>query len=292
MKTILDMVNENVKSEPELSFTRLDIEKRLGVPSGRYTNSGPLLPPLGGMIITVFFYTLLSYCPESFYKDMFTKRGVVQYVIVFFSAWSLLILFVKHFKIRLQCRALSLKILPINDPGFVLTPASSVQILENLYRTVDDPKQFLLTKRIQNALSNLRNMGRIGDVDEVLQSHAENDEEVVDSSYTMIRGLIWAIPVLGFIGTVQGLSMALGSFWGVIANSQQIDQLRGALQNVTGGLSTAFETTLVGLVAALCIHLLMITVKRREEQFLDDCRDYCQQYIVSRLRLIASDRKE
>ena len=77
----------------------------------------------------------------------------------------------------------------------------------------------------------------------------------------------------------------VGSFGGVLSNSQEMDQMRSALQEVTGGLSTAFETTLEGLVAALCIHMLMIMVQRREEQFLDECKDYCQKHIVGRLRL-------
>jgi biopolymer transport protein ExbB/TolQ len=63
--------------------------------------------------------------------------------------------------------------------------------------------------------------------------------------------------------------------------------MRSALQGVTSGLATAFETTLVGLVAALAIHLVMILIKRREEQFLDACKDYCQKYVVGRLRLTA-----
>jgi len=287
MKTLTDMAKEQVKAEAELSFDRSDIERRIGFPAGQFTSPGPLLTLLGAAVLTVAYYGLLTVVPPSGYTDMFTKRGFVPYVIVFFTSWSAMILLVKMSKIRLQRRALSINLLPTEDPGFVLTPASAQNVLENLYRTVDDPQRFLLTKRIHNALANLRNIGRVGDVDELLSTQAENDEGIVDSSYTVIRGLIWAIPVLGFIGTVQGLSGALGSFWGVVSHADDVVQMRGALQGVTGGLSTAFETTLIGLVAALAIHLMMILVRRREEQFLDACKDYCQKHVVGRLRLSA-----
>jgi len=285
MRTLTDLAKDQMKAEPELSFDRWDIERRIGFPAGQFTSPGPLLALLVAIILTVAFYGALAAVPPSAYTDMFTKRGAVQYVIMFFSFWSGMLLVVKNGKLRLQRKALGINLLPAEDPGFVLTPASAQQVLENLFRTVDDPRRFILTKRIHDALANLKNIGRVGDVDEILRTQAENDEGAVESSYTLVRGLIWAIPVLGFIGTVQGLSRALGAFWGVVSHSDQVGEMRSALQGVTGGLATAFETTLVGLVAALAIHLMMILVKGREEQFLDQCKDYCQKYVVGRLRL-------
>lgn len=291
MKTLSDMAKEQSGSDERLSLDRADIERRLGLPAGPFTSPGAVMTLLGAAVLTVAFYALLTRIPESAFTSMFTQRGVVPYVIVFFSSWSVMILLVKLGKLRAQRKALAIDLLPEDDPGFVLTVASAQNVLERLYRSVDDPQRFLLTKRIHNALANLKNIGRAGDVDEILRTQAENDEAVVDSSYTVVRGLIWAIPVLGFIGTVQGLSGALGSFWGVVSKAGEIAEMRDALQGVTGGLSTAFETTLIGLVAALAIHLIMIFVRRREEQFLDACKDYCQKYVVGRLRL-SMDRSE
>jgi len=289
MENLVDMVKKELPAEPELSFNRSDIEKRLAFPAGQFTSPGPLLAPLLAVVLTVGFYGLLTLFPQWTLTVMFTRRGPVPYAIVLLSAWSIVILLLKDRKLALQRKALGLKLLPTDDPGFILTPASAEGVLEKLYQSVDDPQRFLLTRRIHNALSNLRNMGRITDVDGVLRTQDENDEAEVDASYTVVRGFIWAIPILGFIGTVLGLSIALGSFGGVLANADQMDQLRTALQSVTGGLATAFETTLEGLVAALCVHLLMVAVRRREEKFLAACRDYCQRYIVGRLRLTGGE---
>lgn len=289
-KTIEDLARP--ASDPELSFDKADIEKRLGFPAGQFTSPGPVLAPLLAIVLTVGFYTLLTAFPGSGLARMFTERGAIPYVIVFLAAWSLTVLLIKYFKLSLQRKSLALDLLPTDDPGFVLNPVSARRVLERLHQSVDNPQHFLLTRRIHTTLANLQNMGRVGDVGEMLSAQADHDEAAVDSSYTVLRGFIWAIPVLGFIGTVWGLSSALGSFGGVLSAAEEMEQLRSALQEVTGGLSTAFETTLQGLVAALVIHLAMVGISRKEEQFLDECKDYCQKHIVGRLKLTSEEGEQ
>ena len=160
------------------------------------------------------------------------------------------------------------------------------ELLNSMYEFVDDIKKFVLFNRINIALSNLKNLGRVTDVDEILRSQSEADESVMETSYSLLRGLIWAIPVLGFIGTVLGLSQAIGNFGTVLENSENISEITGSLKSVTGGLSTAFDTTLTALVAALGIQCLVTVLKKNEEEFLDDCIDYCQNNIVQKLRMM------
>jgi hypothetical protein len=96
----------------------------------------------------------------------------------------------------------------------------------------------------------------------------------------------WAIPVLGFIGTVMGLSTAIGGFAAVLQSAEDLSQIKSSLQGVTGGLATAFETTLQALVAALIIQLILTFLKKSEEEFLDECSEYCVRNVVNRLRIM------
>jgi biopolymer transport protein ExbB/TolQ len=66
-------------------------------------------------------------------------------------------------------------------------------------------------------------------------------------------------------------------------------RMKDHLKDVTAGLSTAFETTLVGLVFALILHLLADLVQQRETDFLDECNDYCHAHVVSKLRIRARE---
>jgi len=270
---------------PELSFSKSDPERRIGFPAGRYTTPGILLPMLIAVALTLAFFGCLRLIPNTAFAASFTQRGAIPYFIIFACFWGIALLAVKQRKLALQRRALGLRFLPPDDPAFTLTPESADRVLQELFQPVDDPQRFYLTRRIHHALSNLRNIRRIADVAGVLRTQTENDEAQVDSSYTLLRGLLWTLPVLGFIGTVLGLSVALGSFGQVLEGAKEISELRSALQTVTGGLATAFETTLQGLVATVIVHTLMIFVQGREEAFLEDCNDYCQRYVIGRLRL-------
>jgi biopolymer transport protein ExbB/TolQ len=144
---------------------------------------------------------------------------------------------------------------------------------------------------VRGVLRMMRNLGRVGDVDELLASRADQDEASNDSGYTVLRGFIWAIPVLGFIGTVLGLTEAMGQFGATLGSVQEgagSSQVSALVQNLTGvldGLKTAFVTTGQALVAVLIIQLVMIAVKRADEQLLDDIQGTCTRTIVARVRL-------
>ena len=108
----------------------------------------------------------------------------------------------------------------------------------------------------------------------------------METSYSMLQSFVWAIPVLGFIGTVLGLSDAIAAFSSVLGTANDVSEISSALRGVTAGLSTAFETTLVALVAALFIQLSLTALKKAEEEFLDECGEYCLRNVVGKLRIM------
>ena len=63
-------------------------------------------------------------------------------------------------------------------------------------------------------------------------------------SYAVPRVMIWAIPLMGFIGTVVGISKAVAGFSGFLQTAEEIDQIKQAIGGVTTGLAIAFDTTL------------------------------------------------
>jgi biopolymer transport protein ExbB/TolQ len=237
--------------------------------------------------MTAVFYAVLfpfrqNWIAGSFF---FERNRETPACIVFLTFWSLTILGLKWTKLRLQERALRTVVVPARAE-FVLTPHTVDEVYQHIHEAVDDPLQFVVFHRITQALSNLRNLGRVADVDAILRAQGETDESAMETSYALLQGFVWAIPVLGFIGTVEGLSIAIGGFGSVLSSASDFEQIKVALRGVTGGLSTAFETTLQGLVAALAIQLLMTTLKKSEEEFLDSCSEYCSRHIVSRLRMM------
>lgn len=274
----------------ELNWARQDVEQRFFFAGGRFTRVNGLLTGLIGILLAVAFYAVLMTTPLSrtSFGQIFLDRGPTQHAVVVLFFWSLAILVFKRSKLRLQRRAFDVRVLP-DEPGFVISPSTVDQVLDRIREIADDPRHFMVLNRVEMALSNLRNLGRVGDVEEILRSQASQDESQMETSYALLQGFVWAIPVLGFIGTVLGLSQAIGSFTAVLGTGEDVSAITGALGKVTAGLATAFDTTLVALVAALIIQLLMVMTKKSEEEFLDEAMEYGIRNIVGRLRLDSPD---
>jgi len=278
-------------TDPLLNWAKRDFEQKFGFKGGRFTAVNNLFTFFLAAILTAFFFAFAIYGlnrieQTRFIAEMFLLRGPVPYPTMFLTFWCLAILIVKKKKLTEQRKALDLKPFP-DDPAFLLNPETAQTILAEITRLVDDTRNFVLLNRIERALSNLRNIGRISDVSDILQTQAEYDEAQQESTFRLINGFIWAIPVLGFIGTVLGLSAAIGGFGETLAVAgEDVGALKESLGGITGGLSTAFETTLVALVAALVIQLWMTFAQQEESLFLDECSDYCHAHVVSKLRLM------
>lgn len=273
----------------KLNWGRIDIEQRFGFTGGRFTSVNRIFSFLIAVVLTVAFFAFVTFvlkptAATGWIAAMFLERGPTQYAVMFLFFWAVAMLWIKLSKLRFQEKALTLSAVP-QQPDFVLTPQTAQTVLRRLHELVDSTANFVLLNRIERALSNLNNIGRVGDVSSILKTQAEFDESQSASSYSVITGFIWAIPVLGFIGTVLGLSTAIGNFSTTLQAGGDMASIRQSLEGVIGGLSTAFETTLVALVAALFVQLIQIYVQSRESEFLDRCNDYCHSHILARLRL-------
>jgi biopolymer transport protein ExbB/TolQ len=277
-------MTEKIEAIRKLSWRRDDFERRLGFNGGRYTKVGALCSGLIALIFTVAYYVTLIFIPESAFTRMFTDRGWTPYAVVFLGFWTFCILFIKTRKIKLQRRPLELPILPV-DPDFTLTVDTVDEVADTISKHAESPKDFIVYRRVVQTLSNLRNFGQISDADSLFRTQAEQDENASQTSYALVNGFLWAIPILGFIGTVIGLSQAIGSFTGVLTATSDISTLTPALKDVTAGLSTAFETTLVALAVALALQLFATFVHKSEEELLDACSEYCTVNVVTKLRV-------
>lgn len=265
-----------------------DIEQRLGFRGGKYTDVNLFLATVLASLFTAGFYIGLCHVPkavrEMTYFQMLLERGWTPYAMVFLAFLALSILFIKWRKLAFQKRAFKLELIPVGQT-FALTSETALDVIAKLNSLVDEPKRFVLFNRIERALLNLKNVGNLSDVSEMLRAQAETDEGAADSSYGVLSGIVWVIPILGFIGTVIGLSGAIGGFGAVLGADATIDSLREGLTPVTSNLSVAFDTTFVALVFAMVIQLLITLLRKKEDQFLDECRDYAHVNIISKLRI-------
>jgi biopolymer transport protein ExbB/TolQ len=126
---------------------------------------------------------------------------------------------------------------------------------------------------IRAGLAKLGLSGTSQDVRETLKTQADVDLGRLISSMATMNYLAWAIPAIGFLGTVRGLagSMTLAGEGGA--------QLRIATQHLT----IAFDCTLVALALSLVSMFLIHTLQHEEESLVIDCQQYCLEHLVNRI---------
>ena len=122
-----------------------------------------------------------------------------------------------------------------------------------------------LGQRLQETLQYVQAAHREG-LEEHLKYLAELAVERLHQSYAMIRTITWAIPILGFLGTVIGITMA-------IANVTP-EQLDSSLGEVTGGLAVAFDTTALALGMSIVMVFASFVVERSEQSILNDVEQF------------------
>ncbi len=278
----------NDEAKKPLDWHSSDIERRLGFSGSKYTDVNTWLAIILSALITGGLFAALCNASSAIRRHpavaILLERGWTPYAMVSLFMLAIVILFVKWRKLAFQKRALSVELIPVGT-SFALTPDTAVDVLKTLNGIVDDPKRFVLFNRIERALLNLRNVGNLSDVSEMLRAQAENDESHTESSYGLLAGIVWVIPILGFIGTVIGLSGAIGGFGAVLNADATVSSLKDSLTPVTGSLGIAFDTTFVALLLAMVIQMAMTVLRRQEELFLDACREYSHVNIISRLRI-------
>ena len=214
--------------------------------------------------------------------DLFWARGWVPFVLVFFLGWSVAILFLKSKKIKRQKESMLFDLLP-NELSDEINADSLNKFVQHIYELPVEPGESFLINRVMRGLEHFGVRMSNPEVAEILSSQSEIDANAVQSSYTLLHTFIWAIPILGFIGTVMGISAAVGGFSGGMEGAEDISVLKESLNSVTGGLAMAFDTTLVALVMSMLVMFPASSMQKAEEDLLNSVDEYCNENLLKRL---------
>jgi hypothetical protein len=242
---------------------------------------------------TILFYLLLWPISSIGGKQTYLGRlfigtssmaagGWVPIVEVFLFFWAGGMLVQKWLKIRQQQRGLLYDVLP-TELGETITLDNLDRFVSHIRSLPHDAAGSFLVTRCLRGLEHFRVRKSAPDTATMLSSQSDIDASNVDSSYTMFHVFIWAIPILGFLGTVIGVSAAVGGFTGTLENSSDIGALKEGLKSITSGLGTAFDTTLVALSMAMILTFPVSGLQKYEGDLLGQVDEYTNENLLRRL---------
>lgn len=249
------------------------------------TEIGLLRGLTGGLILAVLFYVALLWSPvgHTYFGDIFLRRGWVTVVEVGLAAWALWSVVLKLGLLREQESLARHGGLPPATTTRITSERDITDLLTALEQSASLHHRSLLFQRVRHAMQHFRSHPQRRAVSELLGSLAYLDAQRSESTYSMLRVIIWAIPIVGFIGTVVGLGGAVGGFSASLPQATDFAQLRETLSGVTSGLSVAFDATFVALLLSLVLMFPVSLLEKRENHLLSQIDEYCQRDLLARL---------
>ena len=139
----------------------------------------------------------------------------------------------------------------------------------------------LVGKRLLHLLDVWESTGSAFQLERAADGDVDLYELSMSSSFSFPKLLLWAIPLTGFIGTVIGMSQAVGSFDAVLSNADNVDGLKDGLVQVTGGLGTAFDTTFLALVISVFLAFPLTLCEKIEDRLLSQIDGVVRDAVLS-----------
>ena len=125
-----------------------------------------------------------------------------------------------------------------------------------------------------NCIRRYKNTQNVQHAADAIQASVENIAAQLESGNNLIRYIIWAIPSIGFVGTVRGIGAAL---------AQADAALDGDISGMTASLGVAFNSTLVALFISLILMLLMHLLNGRQDKMVIHTQESCEDHLLSHL---------
>jgi len=166
---------------------------------------------------------------------------------------------------------------PVRVPeGMRILPEDTREYVRQLESLPAAQQQTLIVRASKAALARFGATRNVQDVSEAGHAVCAAEAERLDSELSMIRYIAWAIPAIGFIGTVRGIGDAL---------AEAHKAVTGDISGVTEGLGVAFNSTLVALLLSLLLMFLLHNLQLAQERLVLDVETYLDNRVLRNLQV-------
>jgi biopolymer transport protein ExbB/TolQ len=216
---------------------------------------------------------------RSFYRiiqDLESRWEIV------FGLWGMIILGYKLIHVSKERALLKQDFIRV-QPGERVIPDDALDRYKELKSAVERNRRWqerLVPECILASLHRFHATRSVQDAATAVRERAELAADELDSSLGMVRYIAWAIPALGFIGTVRGIGDALNNADAAI---------KGDIGPVTNSLGLAFNTTFVGLALCIVLMFFMHLIQARQEAFIIETQAFCRDKLIDVMKVPSAD---
>lgn len=187
--------------------------------------------------------------------------------------WALAIMGLKAWTTREETTMLERNLIEVSE-GTTLLPQDARNYARGIEALPENEQELLLPRTLLNALSRFSTTASIPAVSEAVREQCDIEADKLDSELSMVRYISWAIPSIGFIGTVRGIGDALG---------QAYKAVEGDISGVTVSLGVAFNSTFVALVLSIVIMFALHQLQLSQERLVLNTQRYVDKKLIRHL---------
>lgn len=188
--------------------------------------------------------------------------------------WAFSIMGYKGYLSWQQSKLLDIDLLklPIDLP---VGPEDTKLLLQRLNELPAKLHHYLLPKALKMTIQRFSATCNVHDAATAMRDVCDSESQRLETELSIIRYIAWAIPSVGFIGTVRGIGDAL---------SQANRAMEGDITGVTESLGVAFNSTFIALVISILLMFFIHQLQLLQERLVLDSESYCDMNLITRLR--------
>ena len=198
-----------------------------------------------------------------------------QEVALILATWALCLIGYQASEVARNRRLFDKNYIELGE-GHVVLPDDARAYGRPIESLPRDEQEMLLPRALMVALNRFGATRSVQDSAEAVRAECENELDRLDAQLSMVRFTAWAIPAVGFVGTVRGIGRALQEAQGA---------LHGDISGVTLGLGVTFNATLTALVACIIVMFFLHQLQQAQDRLVLDARMYIDRRLIRNMRV-------
>ena len=202
-------------------------------------------------------------------KDFEQETCIILFI------WAVFIIGMKTQATLRERSLLDRTLVQVSD-GMSILPEDSRNLARPVQALPERERDFLLSRALLAGLHRFQTTHNIQDVSNTVKDACETEADRMETELTIVRYIAWAIPSIGFLGTVRGIGTALG---------QSYQAVEGDIVGVTQSLGVAFNSTFVALVVSILLMFLLHQLQLLQDRLVLDCQNYLDDKLIRHLQV-------